>query len=148
MNPLLIIGLVLLGIYYYNVLQASDRLTFRFGAPNSIRIDNGAVKFNLPVTFLNPSFTNINLTALDFQTYVGGYYIGNSYFTERKVISPGESTIQITVVIPIDAILVLIPELLKTTKEVKFTFRGIIRAEGFTIPLTRDVVVPLPKLFR
>jgi len=148
MNPVLIIGLFLLGIYYYNVYRASDRLTFRFGLPNSIRIDTAAVKFNLPVTFLNPSPTSINLNAIDFQTFIGGYYVGNSFFTQRKVIVPGESTIQITVVIPLDSILILIPELLRTTKEIKFTFRGIIRAEGFTIPLQREVIVPIPKIFK
>lgn len=135
--------------YYSRKIQAANALMVRYLLPQNIRISKGAVMWNQPVVITNPTGTPITLQRYNIQIQVEGYPIGTAYGVIQSVINAGtDSTILANVVVPIDALISNIPALLSAGATLDCRFTGHIFAEFLTIPITTDIKVPIPKLFK
>lgn len=135
--------------YYSKKVQAANALMVRYLLPQNIRISKGAVMWNQPVVITNPTGTPISLQRYNIQIQVEDYPVGTAYGTIASTIQAGaDSTIFANVVIPLDALISLIPDLLKAGTSLDFRMTGNILAEFLTIPINTIIKVPIPKLLK
>jgi LEA14-like dessication related protein len=130
-------------------IQAANALMVRYLLPQNIRINTGAVYWNQPVVITNPTGTPINLDRYNMRVDLENYPIGTAYGTARTAIrAGGETTIMANVMIPIDALISVIPSLLNAGQSIDVRFIGHIFAELITVPVNTEIKVPIPKLFK
>lgn len=143
----LIVALGLLAYYYNRKAVAAKSLLTRYLLPQQIKIRTGAVTFTQPVVVTNPSNTAINLQRYNVQVQIERYPVGLAYSVNPVTILPGqETTLQATVTIPLDALISVVPDLLKAGKALDFRFQGTITADNITVPIDSTVSIPIPKL--
>ncbi|HEV7378972.1 MAG TPA: LEA type 2 family protein [Dyadobacter sp.] len=144
----IVFGLVVIW-YYMRKIQAANALMVRYLLPQNIRINTGAVYWNQPVVITNPTGTPINLDRYNMRVDLENYPIGTAYGTARTAIrAGGETTIMANVMIPIDALISVIPSLLNAGQSIDVRFIGHIFAELITVPVNTEIKVPIPKLFK
>jgi LEA14-like dessication related protein len=141
------VGLAFVLWYYLKKVAAAAALMVRYLLPQNIRISKGAVMWNQPVVITNPTDTPISLQRYNIRIDLESYPVGTAYGNISTVLNAGsDTTIMALVVVPLDALLTSLPDLLNAGKSIDFRFVGTITAELFTIPVDTKIGVPIPKI--
>lgn len=153
MDKKFLIGLLLflgfLAVRLWIKIQAVKRFSYRSLLPRNIRFEKGALKFELEMVIVNPTTDRVIVDGLDLDVFIGKTLMGKAIIFKSVVIEAGsETTLQTSVIMGIDTLLTVIPDIRFDARSVTVAFDGIVRAYGLTAPVKLSYTLTIPRLFQ
>lgn len=139
------------GLWLWTKIQTGAKLVYKILTPEQIKVSftNFTISWLQGVQVTNPTNTGILLKLIQFDVLFQGNRLGSGFLNETVVIqSLNQTVLKVPCTVGILDLVQLVPDLLKQIKTRSLTFDlvGNINAEGFTISVESQAVVPIPDL--
>lgn len=141
--------LALVGIYYYRLFNAAQKLAFNIGKIQKFSLKGGVVSWVQNIKVTNGDFVPIPIRSVSVQNYIGKNFIGTSIL-ENPTMLLGRSTTDLPLQVTIS-----FADFLKAglglasqikTKNISITFRGEVNSVGVSIPLNETFSIDFTKI--
>jgi LEA14-like dessication related protein len=145
----LLLFLGFLAVRLWIKIQAVKRFSYRSLLPRNIRFEKGALKFELEMVIVNPTTDRVVVDGLDLDVFIGKTLMGKAIIFKSVVIEAGsETTLQTSVIMGVDTLLTVIPDIRFDARSVTIAFDGVVRAYGLTAPVKLSYTLTIPKFFQ
>lgn len=150
-NKIFVAFLLFIGFWAFRLwvkITAVQRFNYRSLLPRNIRFEKGALKFELEIVIVNPTVERVTVDGLDLDVYIGKVLMGKAVIFRPVTIEPyTETTLQTSVIMGVDTLLTVIPDIRLDAKTVSVKFDGVVRAYGLTAPVNLSYALSIPRLF-
>ncbi|MBO0934594.1 hypothetical protein [Fibrella aquatilis] len=143
MSSAVLVLLLVFGWLVGNKARAANNLMIDWDLPQQVRIDNFRLVFIQPIVLTNLTATPLTIRGADMQFQTeNGTPIGTAFFAGLFKVPPnGSVTLPVQVNCSIARLLTAFPEFRQQikAKQLRVRYGGVVRAEGFTIPVSQTL---------
>ena len=98
------------------------------------------------MVIVNPTTDRVIVDGLDLDVFIGKTLMGKAIIFKSVVIEAGsETTLQTSVIMGIDTLLTVIPDIRLDSRSVTVAFDGVVRAYGLTAPVNLSYTLTIPR---